>query len=302
VTPVPAAALVAYAPAKLNLGLEVLGRRGDGFHELATIFLAIAPADRLVLTPASDLRLTVDDPSLAGEDNLALRALRLLAERSGVPVQAALDLRKAIPAAAGLGGASSDAAAALLLGRAFWRVPATDQDLFVLAGELGSDVAFFLRAGCALASGRGDRLEPLSPPPAVRFVVVSPRIAIPRKTSTLYAELRPDDFSDGERVRQQAERLRRGERLDPGLLGNAFERALYALRPELGDLPPLMRDHGAPAVALSGAGPSHYAPFADPAAASACARRLRSALGEHASVFVTEAWPSSPGAPEPAVA
>src|SRR5215212_9086411 len=96
------------APAKLNLGLEVIGRRDDGFHEIATIFLTIDLYDRLTLSPSADLELSCDDHSLAGEDNLAVRALRLLREETDQPGGARLDLRKHIPTAAGLGGASSD--------------------------------------------------------------------------------------------------------------------------------------------------------------------------------------------------
>ena len=109
--------IVIDAPAKLNLGLEVIGRRDDGFHEIATIFLAIDLYDRITLSLADDLELSCDDDSLAGTDNLALRALRLLRDETGHPGGARIQLCKRIPAAAGLGGASSDAAAALLGGR-----------------------------------------------------------------------------------------------------------------------------------------------------------------------------------------
>src|SRR5215207_10996647 len=114
--------IVIDAPAKLNLGLEVIGRRADGFHEIATIFVTIDLHDRLTLSPSADLELSCDDDALAGEDNLALRALRLLRDETNHPGGARLDLRKRIPPAAGLGGASSDAAAALLAGCELWQL------------------------------------------------------------------------------------------------------------------------------------------------------------------------------------
>jgi 4-diphosphocytidyl-2-C-methyl-D-erythritol kinase len=297
-------ALVAHAPAKLNLGLEVLGLRADGYHDLATIFVAVEPTDRLSLTPAPAVdspagsRLAVDDPALADDDNLALRALTLLADESmhgsGGDATFRLHLKKRIPVAAGLGGASSDAAAALRLGREFWRLPLTEVDLAALALTLGSDVPFFLRGGCALATGRGERLDPLSPPVAAWFVIVAPDIAIPRKTATLYAALRADDFSDGSRVLAQAARLQRGEPLDIDLLANAFARPLCVLRPDLAELPVLMRRLGAPAAAVSGAGPSHYAVLQDPDEADRLASRLEEALGNRARVFTSPPLPPHP--------
>ncbi len=281
-----------FAPAKLNLGLEILGKRRDGYHDLVTIFVAVRPEDEVALEAADRVALVVDDPALAGDDNLALRALLMLADHAEIAPNAAVSLRKRIPAAAGLGGASSDAAAVLLLARDRWQLPIPDADLADLAAALGSDVPFFLRGGCALATGRGEVLSPLPPPRDAWFVIVSPAVDIPRKTATLYGTLRPDDFSDGSRVREQSGRIADGLDLGPVLLGNAFERPLYALRPDLADLPPLMRRLGAPAVALSGAGPTHYAVLDDPDAAAALAARLRDALADRARVFVSPPLPA----------
>ena len=274
------------APAKLNLGLEVVGRRPDGFHDLVTIFQAVSLADRLTLAPAPEIRLLCEDSALRGPDNLALRALVRLREQMGTASGATLHLDKHIPVAAGLGGASSDAAAALLAARRLWGAPASEENLAELAAELGSDVPFFLRGGTALATGRGERLEPLPTPAGIWFVVVSPAVVVPRKTATLYAALTRDDFSDGARVKQQAARLRAGLPLAPDLLVNAFARPLSELRPELAELPNLMRAAGAPAVALSGAGPSHYALLDDADAARDVADRLAARLGARAALAV----------------
>jgi 4-diphosphocytidyl-2-C-methyl-D-erythritol kinase len=288
--------IVIDAPAKLNLGLEVIGRRDDGFHEIATIFLIIDLYDRLTLSPADDLRLTCDDDSLAGEDNLALRALRLLRDETSHPGAAHVHLSKRIPAAAGLGGASSDAAAALLGGRELWPLDVSDARLHDLAARLGSDVPFFLRGGCAIGRGRGDLLEPVPLPAhaSLWFVIAVPDLRIPAKTASLYARLSEADFSDGSRIAAQATRLRSGLPPDVTLLGNGFARPLYAMAPELAALPDIMRDAGAESVAISGAGPAHYAVVTDEAQAEVVATRLRERLGDRARVVVARPAPARP--------
>ena len=284
--------IVIDAPAKLNLGLEVIGRRHDGFHEIATIFVAIDISDRVTLSPADGLELSCDDDALAGEENLAWRALRLLRDETNYPGGARIHLRKRIPAAAGLGGASSDAAAALVGGRELWQQNLSDAELHDLATRLGSDVSFFLRGGCALGRGRGELLESLPLPTDRWFVVVVPDVQIPAKTTSLYGRLTADDFSDGSRIAAQAERLRAG--LDPHatLLGNAFARPLYAVVPELAALPDIMHAVGAESVAISGAGPAHYAVLTGEAQAEQVAACVRERLGDRAQVFVARPAPS----------
>jgi 4-diphosphocytidyl-2-C-methyl-D-erythritol kinase len=289
--------IVIDAPAKLNLGLEVIGRRDDGFHEIATIFVAIDLYDRVSLLPADDLELSCDDDSLAGTDNLAMRALELLREETSYPGAARLHLSKRIPAAAGLGGASSDAAAALLGGRELWHLDLGDAEIHDLAARLGSDVPFFLRGGCAAGRGRGDLLEPLPLPADLWFVVVVPDMQIPAKTASLYAHLNPEDFSDGSSIAAQAAHLKSGLVPDATLLGNAFARPLYAMVPDLSALPDILRDAGAESVAISGAGPAHYALVDDGTDAEAVAARLRERLEDHDQVIVARPAPPRPWSP-----
>lgn len=135
-------------------------------------------------------------------------------------------------------------------------------------------------APLALRAGRGAGGEGY-------FLIVAPRLQLPNKTASLFAALQPGDFSDGSRVEQQAERLRAGAPLDPGLLGNAFSRALYALRPDVEAVADAMREAGAEHVALSGAGPAHYAVLRDPALALLVKRRLEERLGDAAEIFLT---------------
>lgn len=292
------------APAKLNVGLEVTGRRPDGYHELVTIFQAIALHDTLTVAPAADLTLTVetpDDPAgapaLADGDNLVLRAAQALNDRAGGPPRGAtLTLVKRIPVAAGLGGGSSDAAAALLALDRLWGLGAPAEDLAALAAGLGADVPFFLRGGTALATGIGERLAPLPPLAASGsswFVTLTPPLALPAaKTRRLYAALRPADFGDGGRTRAQAARLRAGLPLDPALLVNDFAGPLERLYPELAAWRARFLAAGAPWALLSGSGPTLFTA----ADSEAEARRLAGRLaGAGARVHV-----AAPLAPDPA--
>jgi 4-diphosphocytidyl-2-C-methyl-D-erythritol kinase len=151
-------------PAKINLELQVGAPQPDGYHELATVFQAVSLFDELTVTDADDLVLTVEGTQRAevpnGPDNLAIRAARLLAERTGVTAGARMHLRKNIPVSGGMAGGSADAAAALLGCDALWRAGLSRDELRELAAELGSDVPFALLGGTAIGTGRGERLTP----------------------------------------------------------------------------------------------------------------------------------------------
>lgn len=273
------------APAKLNLGLEILGKRLDGYHDLATIFLTVSLFDQLTVskTPPGPSRHGGDvafschttTPELDDERNLVVAALQRLRAVTGLPVAAHVELDKSIPIAGGLGGASSDAAAVLVAARHLWQIQLGDAELQWVAAAVGSDVPFFIRGGCALGGGRGDVLEPLPMPDGVCFVLVSPTVHIPTKTATLYRTIGSRQYSDGGQVTAQAARLRSGAPIDYRLLGNAFTTSLYALVPGLADLPTELSRLGAPVVALSGAGPTHFVPFAEPDQANAFARQAQ---------------------------
>ena len=291
----------ATACAKINLGLAITGKRPDGFHEIVTILQTVGLCDRLTIEAADDAagdRLSLESPEIAaptGSDNLALVALGALRRvTGGGPVR--VTLAKAIPAATGLGGASSDAATALLAGRAFWDPALPDAVLARIAAEVGSDVPFFLGGGAALATGRGEVLVPVPPLRGVWIVLVMPVLAepIPRKTATLYGLLGAEDRSSGATVREQADRLRAGKPPEPALLGNAFERPLLALRPELRAVGEAIRRAGAPFVAVSGAGPAHYTIVRGGREGRRLAARVRADLGDAATVAVVAAVAERP--------
>ena len=181
------------ANAKLNLSLEIIGRRDDGFHELVSVMQAIDLADELVALPAPDGSITLEcnDPALADSaDNTVLTAARLLKEAAGVEQGARLLLRKSIPVAAGLGGGSADGAAALVALARLWNVAVPHDRLMDLAAGVGSDVPFFLgESPTALVEGRGETITALPSLPQAWAVILIPEVPVPSpKTRVLFRE------------------------------------------------------------------------------------------------------------------
>src|SRR5256886_7101276 len=153
--------LVLSAAAKINLALEVLGRREDGYHEVATVMQAVDLSDRLVIEDAEVLELRVSAPDVPSDgSNLVARAARALRETAAVSRGARITLIKRIPVAGGLGGGSADAGATLMGLSRLWRLGWPRARLAELAATLGTDVPFFLRGGAALGTGRGGRVAP----------------------------------------------------------------------------------------------------------------------------------------------
>jgi 4-diphosphocytidyl-2-C-methyl-D-erythritol kinase len=257
--------LVAITPAKINLGLEITGRRPDGFHEVVTILQAISLFDRFTYQPSSSAFQYRSPPGISPETDLARRALLMSAHLSDAT--GLLTLEKGIPEAAGLGGGSSDAAAALRIGHR----NACCERVVDVAGSLGSDVPFFLRAGTALATGTGSTLRQLTTP-AAWVVLVTPRLLIPSKTRTLYSALGPADFTNGETVRNAADATSERSILEQQL-PNAFTRPLLEFREVQAAIDGL-RSAGAPWVSVSGAGPTVFTLVEHVADAASIARRV----------------------------
>jgi 4-diphosphocytidyl-2-C-methyl-D-erythritol kinase len=242
------------APGKVNLGLEILGRRSDGYHEIRSIIAMIDLTDTLTMTRSDctgGQATRITGMQNQADDNLITQAATLL----GLPLD--VEIVKRIPIAAGLGGASSDAAATLQVANGMRTDPLTNDELVNLAATLGSDIPFFLGAPCASVTGRGTDLTPL-PSPEGWIVLATPSVHIPDKTRSLYRSLVHSDFTDGARILHQESNLRAKKPLDSALTGNAFSRALEALLPLVVNLKRDMSLSGCPFVALSGAGPTHY--------------------------------------------
>jgi 4-diphosphocytidyl-2-C-methyl-D-erythritol kinase len=252
------------APAKINWTLEVLGRRPDGFHNVKTILQTIDLFDSLDLETAAELTLEATGEDLPPPDeNLTMKAARLLQERTSYSGGARMRLAKTIPVAAGLGGGSSDAAAALRGLDHLWGLALPHQRLVEMAIEVGSDVPFFLRGGTVLAEARGERITSLPDAPKTAILVVVPPLSIPRKTRRMYSLVGLKDYSDGALSDRFADALRQKRPLRESDLYDVFGSLAFQAFPELQTCRRALIQAGASAVHLAGSGPSLFVRLRD---------------------------------------
>jgi len=249
--------LVLNAAAKVNLVLEVLGKRDDGYHELVTVMQAVDLSDRITLDDADVLELRSRAPGVpADERNLALGAAIALREAAGVTRGARITLDKQIPVAAGLGGGSADAAAVLLGLNRLWRLRWPLARLDEVATRLGMDVPFFLRGGTALATGRGERIEPLRGR-SLPLVLVNPRFAV--STAAVYAQVTPAMYTDGGHATMLCAGLpRRSPARVAASLYNGLQEAAVAAHPPIGRIRAALLAAGALGALMSGSGPTVF--------------------------------------------
>lgn len=266
------------APAKLNLFLEILGRRPDGYHEIESLMVAVDLYDTLTLAddPTGRITLSCDDPTLpTGGENLVVQAAERLREESGCTRGATIELRKAIPAQAGLAGGSSDAAATLAGLDRLWDLRTPSGHLDALAGAIGSDVAFFRHAPAAVCRGRGERVEPLPVKGPLHFVLVCPPVGM--STADVYRHLTPPERPRP--IGPVVEALVEGRTAD---LGRSLFNRLQPVAETLA--PPLERVRDALACVgpsldghlMSGSGSAYFGLGRDLGAAHAAARHLAS--------------------------
>ncbi len=249
------------AYAKLNLTFEVLARRDDGFHQVTTIMQTIGLADLLQIEHGPDLKVECDYPDLAGEQNLVWQAAVELAKAGNVEPKARINIEKHIPVGMGLGGGSSDAAAALLGLNVLWGLGLSVEELAGIAAGLGSDVSFFLWGGTALAQGKGEQITSLSPLPPLAVTLVFPDLAIPNKTAAMYSKLTIGQFSDGGVTRQMIQILTAGQFVREsvsGLVFNAFSEVAARSYPVLMEMCSKVAGQGGPVMHLCGAGPALF--------------------------------------------
>lgn len=244
------------AAAKVNLALEVLGKREDGYHELVTVLQSVDLADRIVLEAATTVELKVTDATLpTDEGNLVWRAAMLLRDAAGIDRGARITLDKRIPIAAGLGGGSSDAAATLLGLSRLWGLRWSTKRLDALAVRLGMDVPFFLQGGRQLATGRGERLRPLPSVRGLALVLANPNV--PLSTREVYSRVPPTLRGDGLRTRALIAALATGDssRVAANLY-NDLEPVVEPLCPAVPRLKRALLDAGALGAVMSGSGPT----------------------------------------------
>jgi len=258
--------------AKVNLALAVLGKRSDGFHEIRTIFQSIDLCDELEIRASATLELYCPDlASVPKEGNTVWRAATALASIASPGSGAEITLRKRIPAGSGLGGGSSNAAAALLGLCRLWRLEVPAARLCSLAAALGSDVPFFLMGGTALGIGRGEEIYPLPEIRPAHLVVVYPGVHI--STGTAYQSLSLMLTS-----RQAAPNIQSfcGRLTDEaGCLAeifNDFETSILPAYPAVRDAKAFLKERGATACLLSGSGSSVFGFFSDEESALAASR------------------------------
>jgi 4-diphosphocytidyl-2-C-methyl-D-erythritol kinase len=262
-------AVAALAPAKVNLYLHVTGRRDDGYHLLDSLVAFVDIGDRLRAEPATSLSLTVDGPeaadlAAAGDDNLVLRAARLLADRAGITAGAALHLDKNLPVAAGIGGGSSDAAAALLALKRLWRISLDDEALCALGARLGADLLACLYGRAVWVGGIGERLEPAGPLPEAGILLVNPRKALP--TAAVFAARRGPFGHVGRFATMPCKASALARALMP--CRNDLTEAAIGLVPEIAAvLARLGRLPGSLLARMSGSGATCFALFANRAGA-----------------------------------
>jgi len=214
--------------AKVNLALEVLGRRPDGYHEIVSIMQTISLADTLLIGPGNGLEFSCSMPELSVPENLVMRAAKLLKGRFSISQGARMHLHKRIPMQAGLGGGSSDAAAAIRGLNRLWELQLSWKDMRCLGAELGSDVPHSIRGGLALVSGRGEVVQKIpKSQPRRHYLLQMPHFR--SSTEAVYDALLAEDFTAGDRTRAMA--------ADPHLLHqylgcNSLERPLMRGRRE----------------------------------------------------------------------
>jgi len=268
--------------AKVNLCLRVLGRRDDGFHEVQTVLHTVSLWDRVRLSPLrgeGEVSIGVTGGDVpADESNLCWQAARALADHVHPSGGVAIDLEKSIPTGAGLGGGSSDAAATLAGLARLWEVELKPEEMEGIAASLGADVPFFLRGGCCLARGRGEKLEALPSVP-LWMVVVVPERRVP--TAQAYAALGRGTTSGRRRVvcrgvQHNMEAVKRGEATAVATsLHNDFESLEMAGIAEAREVGPALEAAGCLGASLTGTGSAVFGIARDRVAADRAAAQMR---------------------------
>ena len=247
------------APAKINITLEVLAKRQDGFHEIRSVIQAINLCDTLRFQSGEGINIKSSAPGWIAGQSLVSKAARLLQETTGCTKGATIEVDKRIPLVSGLGGDSSDAAAVLRGLNQLWGLGMSGKELHELAPQLGSDVSFFLYSGTALLEGRGEIVTPLPLLPHRWVVLVMP--SMPQesgKTKRLYNSLKKSHYTDGQVTARLVDRLKTSGVFTPSLLFNTFENITFTRASKLG----VYRSHivkvGATHVHLAGSGPALF--------------------------------------------
>ncbi len=265
--------ITAFARAKINLTLDVLGKRSDGYHEVEMVMQTIELHDRLEFSPGSGgISLSVEGDVPSDESNLAYRAAELIRSYGNIRGGINIRLVKAIPVAAGLGGGSADAAVTLAVLNKLWRTGLSISELMQLGEQLGSDVPFCLLGGTALARGRGEQLERLPPCPRLGLVLIKPPFGV--STAAVYRAFTPGSAVKMPDNRAMVKAIREGN--IAGIvknLANALEPVTFKMHPEAVRVKEKLMKAGALGTLMSGSGPTVFGLTRDLESARAVAAR-----------------------------
>lgn len=248
------------ARAKINLTLDVIAKRTDGFHEVEMVMQTVDLCDYLTMTERDDEQIAVTTNAAfvpTDERNLAYKAALLLREATGVRKGALIDIDKRIPVAAGLAGGSADAAAALRGLNRLWNTRLSHDELAEIGARIGSDVPFCIYGGTAIARGRGEKIERLPSAPCYFVVLVKPAISV--STADIYGALRLDRIVEHPSARKMTEALSTRD-LDRVVLaaGNVLEPITTEIHPEVARIKEQLLRMGAVFAQMSGSGPTVF--------------------------------------------
>jgi 4-diphosphocytidyl-2-C-methyl-D-erythritol kinase len=272
------------APAKINLTLRVLGQRPDGYHELESVVAAVDLFDRMTIDPSDELALTCQGAGIpTGDDNLVMKAARLLQKETDTRQGAQISLEKSIPAGRGFGGGSSDAAATLVGLNALWRLDLSRPALAELGAKIGSDVPLFMGPPLSVMRGRGEQITPV--PGRARWWVALAWPDHAQPTPAVYAAY--DGLPQADAPRPAATEILHHLEASAAEAGawlvNDLEPAYCRLRPEGPDLRTIFQAAGAKAVAMTGSGSAYFA-LADTEDQAWCLANTVRATGAEATV------------------
>jgi len=277
-----------HAPAKINLGLSITGKRPDGYHDIISVFQTVNLCDTLRLSTGSDKRLVCNNRDIPdGPENLVLQAEKLFCEQHDIPEYKHFTLEKRIPVGAGLAGGSSDAAAALRGLRNYYGLEISDDKLKELAARLGSDIPFLINGGTAVVSGRGEIISEIEWPFDFTYVIVYPGFGV--STAWAYGNLDLTE-SDHEEYRAVTDQLiEGGNGIDDFLqaLSNDFEPTVYKEYPVLAEIKKRLLEYGADASLLTGSGSSVLGVFRNELDAHRCEKILKT---DYTYVFTVKAY------------
>ena len=269
--------LTAHPCAKINLTLDVLGRRTNGFHEIRSLVVGVDLRDTLTFTPATTpgIHITCSDPALVTPDNLAVRAALTLARSIGIVPAIKLHLEKRIPVGGGMGGGSSDAAAALRLCNHIWHAGLGTGELSRLGAQLGSDIPLFFQLPAALVTGRGEFVEPVSMKWRGWVLLAFAGTLVP--TADVYRAYTPADGATSARGQDVAVRQASTAAELSTMLGNDLESAVFRVSPSVARVRDRIHKLGVGPMRVSGAGSTLFCLFDE----ELDARRTAGQLNDH---------------------